>query len=122
MDASLGLSHQGSCASDWLSEMLRIYKETGYEVFSGRTEWIMGLLLEGKAEKSEEWMTHFSGGRLMDDILRWITRGGYRQIPVVKIFPPAVEQHVSGLVVSKFSEEMLAWRKDCKIISESLPN
>lgn len=55
---AIRIEARGARAGTWIEDLNNVFKKTGYEIFSGRTERIMELLLEGKAERQEEWFRH----------------------------------------------------------------
>ena len=105
-------SHRAIFAGRWPNIFNKVFKNTGYEMFAGRTEWLVDVLLEGRNIGREPWLKYFNGGDLAGCIIEWLREGGYRQLPVVSSFRDAIEQYVDTLQESKFSEDKLAWWKD----------
>ena len=91
---------KGFYAMAWPIAMDKVFKEIGYQMFPGRTERLMELLLEGKDKNPEEWFRHNRADSLII-AQQWLKEGGYRQLPLVTVFPVSVEAYVRRFDANK---------------------
>lgn len=108
---TIKLPARGARVGTWIGDIHGVFNATGYEMFPGRTERIMELLLEGKDKNPEEWFRHFRYGVLLEKIAEWLREGGYRRLPVVPVFPVAIEAFALRVQTPDWNESLIvSWR------------
>lgn len=68
----------GSIAINWFWRIDTLYKETGVPVFSGRLEWMLGVLF-GPNESRPKWGIYGTG--FIPALVIWMQGGGYHELP-----------------------------------------